>query len=54
MQRVRKLKGHDNIVNSIDVTKRGSELLVSGSDDMTLKIWDPREKSYLASFQLDY
>lgn len=44
MTRIRKLKGHTNIVNSIDTVKRGSELLVSGSDDCTIKLWDPRAK----------
>lgn len=54
MTRIRKLKGHTNIVNSLDVVKRGSELLVSGSDDCTIKIWDPRAKQFIASYELDY
>ena len=54
MQRIRKLKGHSNVVNSIDVVKRGSEMIVSGSDDYTVKIWDPRAKSFIASYELNY
>lgn len=41
-------------MNSIDVQKRGSELLVSGSDDYTVKIWDPRAKSFISSYELNY
>ena len=36
-----KKKGHSSFVNSVSVSKRGSELVVSGSDDKTIKLWDP-------------
>lgn len=43
-QRVRKLKGHTGFVNGICSTRRGNPTLISGSDDCTIKIWDPRKK----------
>ena len=43
-QRVRKMKGHQNFVNSIGNSRRGLDMLVSGSDDGTIKIWDARKK----------
>lgn len=42
--RIRKLKGHTGFVNSIQATRRGATTLVSGSDDCTIKIWDPRKR----------
>jgi len=32
-QRIRRHEGHEEVVNSMDISKRGVELLVSGSDD---------------------
>jgi Prp8 binding protein len=43
-ERIRRYVGHDEIVNAMDVSRRGEELLVSGSDDGTIGIWDPRTK----------
>lgn len=43
-QRIRKLKGHSTFVNSVNGARRGPQLLVSGSDDNTIKIWDARKK----------
>lgn len=42
--RVRKLKGHTGFVNSVQGTRRGNATLVSGSDDCTIKVWDPRKR----------
>ncbi|KAF2401956.1 WD40 domain-containing protein [Trichodelitschia bisporula] len=42
--RIRRHEGHEEIVNALDVRKRGEEFLVSGSDDGTIGIWDPRTK----------
>lgn len=49
--RIRKLKGHTGFVNSIQATRRGQATLVSGSDDCTIKIWDPRKRN--AAYTLD-
>ena len=56
-QRIRKMKGHTGVVNSIDTLKKrnvSSEMLVSGSDDFTVKVWDERAKNFIASYELDY
>ena len=42
-QRLRRHQGHDEIINSMDISKRGEEMLVSGSDDgyigVSLVMW---------------
>ncbi|RPB28649.1 U5 snRNP-specific protein-like factor [Terfezia boudieri ATCC MYA-4762] len=43
--RIRRYVGHEDIVNVMDITRRGPEMIVSGSDDGTIGIWDPRQKS---------
>lgn len=43
--RLRKHIGHEEVINCLDVSKRGQELLLSGSDDGYIGIWDPRQKS---------
>lgn len=32
-QRIRRHVGHEEVINCMDVSKRGEEMLVSGSDD---------------------
>src|SRR4051812_5507058 len=32
-QRIRRHLGHEEVINSIDISKRGAEMLVSASDD---------------------
>lgn len=46
-ERVRRHIGHEEIVNCLDISKRGQELLVSGSDDGCIGIWDARQKDAL-------
>ncbi|KAF3924335.1 Jouberin [Orbilia brochopaga] len=43
-QRIRRHTGHEDIVNTIDVSRRGLEVIISGSDDGTIGVWDPRMK----------
>ncbi|TKA78615.1 hypothetical protein B0A49_02101 [Cryomyces minteri] len=43
-QRIRRHIGHEETINCMDLSKRGEELLVSGSDDGYIGIWDPRQK----------
>lgn len=43
--RIRRYVGHEEIINAMDISKRGEELLISGSDDGTIGIWDPRTKN---------
>ncbi|KAL8900507.1 MAG: hypothetical protein Q9192_001042 [Flavoplaca navasiana] len=42
--RIRRHEGHEEVINCLDVSKRGEEILVSGSDDGYICIWDPRQK----------
>jgi Prp8 binding protein len=42
--RVKRLKGHTSFVNSCHPVRRGPLLICSGSDDGTIRIWDPRKR----------
>ncbi|XP_065222784.1 U5 small nuclear ribonucleoprotein 40 kDa protein [Planococcus citri] len=53
-QRVKKLKGHGSFVNSCDVNRRGPIKLCSGSDDCTVKIWDPRMRGQATTLNNTY
>ncbi|EAN31503.2 U5 small nuclear ribonucleoprotein 40 kDa protein [Theileria parva strain Muguga] len=54
-KRIRKLKGHSGIVNSCyPARNRINGLLVTGSDDGTVKVWDSRDKSYANSISHDF
>ncbi|XP_055386283.1 U5 small nuclear ribonucleoprotein 40 kDa protein [Condylostylus longicornis] len=52
--RVRKMKGHQNFVNSVQRTRRGVQMLCSGSDDKTIKMWDARKKFSVQTFENNY
>lgn len=43
-QRIRRHQGHSDLINCLCVSRRGEELLFSGSDDGCFSIWDPRTK----------
>jgi len=56
-QRVRKIRAHREIVNTLDraVAGSGTELLATGSDDGTVKIWeggDEASKQAVATFEI--
>ncbi|KAG2177425.1 hypothetical protein INT44_007936 [Umbelopsis vinacea] len=53
-ERVRKWKGHSLVVNSCSISRNTPELVVSGSDDGCVKIWDAREKNAVETFQDDF
>jgi len=53
-ERVKRMKGHNAIVNSCASTKRGNQLVASASDDCTVKIWDTRWRGPVKSLQLTY
>jgi Prp8 binding protein len=48
-ERVKKCKGHSSYVNSCCPARRGPQLIVSGSDDNTVRLWDVRVKGCLES-----
>ncbi|KAL8920574.1 MAG: hypothetical protein Q9208_006196 [Pyrenodesmia sp. 3 TL-2023] len=52
--RIRRHEGHDEVINCLDVSKRGEELLVSGSDDGYMCVWDPRQKRSVEDIATDF
>ena len=70
--RVRTFKGHEDVVNALDISYANSsqtntvqdfqapafridcDMLASGSNDGTVKLWDFRERSFSASFKVGY
>ncbi|KAF2735721.1 cell cycle control protein-like protein cwf17 [Polyplosphaeria fusca] len=50
-ERIRKHPGHEEVINCLHVSKRGEEMLVSGSDDGYIGIWDPRKKDAVTYIQ---
>lgn len=53
-QRIRKLKGHTGFVNSCQGSRRGVQMLVSGSDDNSIKVWDARKRFAVATYDNTY
>ncbi|OCK84837.1 WD40 repeat-like protein [Lepidopterella palustris CBS 459.81] len=53
-QRIRRHVGHEEVINCLVVSKRGEELLVSGSDDGYIGIWDPRQKQAIDFIQTEF
>lgn len=53
-ERIRRHTGHEEVINCIDLSKRGEEFFVSGSDDGTIGIWDPRSKQAMDHIETAY
>lgn len=43
-QRIKKFKGHSTYVNSVQGARRGPQIIVSGGDDSTVRLWDARKR----------
>jgi Prp8 binding protein len=53
-QRVKKLKGHQSFVNSIGYSRIGKDMICTGSDDGTVKVWDRRTRGEVMTFESTY
>ncbi|XP_028675055.1 U5 small nuclear ribonucleoprotein 40 kDa protein [Erpetoichthys calabaricus] len=53
-ERVKRLKGHTSFVNSCYPARRGPQVVCTGSDDGTVKLWDIRKKAAVHTFQNTY
>jgi Prp8 binding protein len=53
-QRIKKLKGHQSFVNSIGYSRIGKDMMCTGSDDGTVKIWDRRKRGEVMTFDATY
>ena len=53
-RKTKKFTGHEAIVNSIDVSRRGLEMIASVSDDASIKLWDSRYKEAIHTFETDF
>ena len=52
--RIRRHIGHEEVINCLDISRRGQEMLVSGSDDGSIGIWDPRQKAAADYIQTEF
>lgn len=52
--RIRRYLGHEEVINTLAISRRGEEILVSGGDDSTVGIWDPRSKNATDYIQTDF
>ncbi|KAI7815981.1 U5 small nuclear ribonucleoprotein 40 kDa protein [Gamsiella multidivaricata] len=53
-QRIKNCKGHTSAVSSCSLARNGPELMASGSDDGSVKIWDLRTPSAVESLDAEY
>lgn len=51
MVRFKRFKGHSDIVNSVDSSQTGVDLVLTGSNDSSLRVWDLRHKKATITLQ---
>lgn len=54
MQRIKKMRNHTAVVNSVCAARRGEPIAVTGSDDCTALIWDLRCRNSINTIKTDY
>jgi Prp8 binding protein len=52
--RIRRHQGHEEVINAMDVSRRGEEVLVSASDDCCIGLWDSRQKAAIDFIETDF
>lgn len=52
-ERVRKYRGHQTFVNSVDLARRGPQMMCSGSDDGTIKVGGLNRISVVENYILE-
>jgi len=52
--RIRKHIGHEEVINCLDVSRRGEEMLATGSDDGYIGLWDPRQKHAIDVIETEF
>lgn len=50
-ERIKKFRGHQEIVNSISTSRRGQEMICSVGDDGLVKVWDVRMKDAAKNYE---
>lgn len=53
-ERIKKFRGHDSYVNAVCPARRGDPLVVTGSDDSSVLLWDMRVRRPAAKLSGDY
>lgn len=53
-ERLRRHIGHEGVINALDISKRGENLLISASDDGSIAVWDPRQKMAVEYMETEY
>mmetsp|Transcript_5149 Transcript_5149/g.20546 ORF Transcript_5149/g.20546 Transcript_5149/m.20546 type:complete len:388 (-) Transcript_5149:97-1260(-) len=53
-KKIKTLKHHTNIINACAITQRGPDIIASASDDSSVRLWDPRQRLPISSFEMDY
>jgi Prp8 binding protein len=54
MEKVKRMRNHKGVVNSICAARRGEPIVVTGSDDCTAMIWDLRVRNNVQAITCDY